>query len=269
MTKLWIFSDLHYEMGNMMPDGPVPAHDVCVVPGDMGHLPHAIQMLKGGALGNGDTVYVCGNHDYYRQETMEGAERLAAANVEHTRVFLANPGEYVIAGVRFLGCTLWTDYELFGNRMAAMGHAGHYLNDHRLIRTQEHPGQSPPVMFSPDHALQRHKRERAWLEARLAEPFDGPVCVVSHHGPSIRSVPDRFLEDPLSPAFSSSLEPLIEKYQPDLWVHGHTHDSFDYNIGKARIVCNPGGYQHETNLDFSWDFVVELDDYEPSATMRS
>ena len=30
---------------------------------------------------------------------------------------------------------------------------------------------------------------------------------------------------------------------PDLWVHGHTHDSFDYVLGWTQVVVNPYGYQ--------------------------
>ena len=267
MTRLWIFSDLHFEMGNSGPSS-APDHDICICAGDLNHLPWAIDMLKSGKLGNGTTIYAPGNHDYYRQELMEGAERSAQQNVKLSNVFLCNPGEYVFNGIRFLGCTLWTDYQMYGNQMAAMGHAGHWLNDHRLIRTEDGAPPGTTVRFMPDHALKRHNREIAWLESRLAEPFDGPTVVVTHHSPSPQSVPDRFRDDPLTPAFSSNLEWLIERYQPDLWVHGHTHDSFDYHIGKTRIVCNPGGYQHEPNLDFQWDLVIEIDDYEPTATMK-
>src|ERR1035437_4476933 len=268
MTTLWIFSDLHYEQGNSNPPS-APDHDVCIVPGDLNHLPWAIEMLKDGSMGNGTTLYVPGNHDFYRQESMEGAERLAEQNVERSSVFLCNPAEYVFNGIRFLGCTLWTDYELFGNQMAAMGIAGNCMNDHHLIRTESGaPNNGDTTRFTAAHALQRHKRELAWLESRLAEPFDGPSVVATHHSPSPRSVPERFDEDPLTPAFSSNLEWLIEKYQPALWIHGHTHDSFDYMIGKTRVLCNPGGYQHEPNPDFKWDLVVEIEEYEPTATLK-
>jgi predicted phosphodiesterase len=288
MTRLWIFSDPHFETGNSVPSS-APDHDICICAGDLNHLKWAIEQLTSGEMGNGTTIYVPGNHDYYRQESMEGAERLAAKAVASSNVFLANPDEYVFGGTRFLGCTLWTDYLLYGNQMAAMGHAGRWLNDHRLIKTADNSmyrsypsaafayddrfarqAQPPQRMrlFTPDDALRRHKRELAWLEARLKEPFLGPTVVITHHSPSPRSVPDRFRDDPLSPAFSSNLEWLIEKYQPDLWVHGHTHDSFDYNIGKTRIVCNPAGYQHEPNIEFQWDLVIEIDDYEPTATMK-
>jgi len=154
--------------------------------------------------------------------------------------------------------------------MAAMGHAGHWPNDHRLIRTHvgAEKGGHGNIPFTTEHALARHRRELAWLEARLREPFDGQTVVCTHHSPSPQSVPDRFRDDPLSPAFSSNLEHIIERYQPDLWVHGHTHDSFDYNIGKTRVVCNPAGYQHEPNPDFQWDLVVEIGEYEPAATIK-
>jgi len=267
VSRLWIFSDLHYEQGNSNPPS-APDHDICIVPGDLNHLEWSIDMLKRGELSNGSpTIYVPGNHDYYRQESMEGAERLAEARVTRSNVFLANPAEYVFGGIRYLGCTLWTDYELYGNQMAAMGYAGHWLNDHRLIRTEAGAGSHGTTAYTVLHALQRHKRELAWLESKLAEPFDGPTVVVTHHSPSPKSVPSRFDGDPLTPAFSSNLEWLIEKYQPAMWIHGHTHDSFDYMVGKTRIVCNPAGYQHEPNPDFRWDLVIEIDDYEPTPTM--
>jgi len=85
--------------------------------------------------------------------------------------------------------------------------------------------------------------------------------VVSHHSPSPRSVPDRFRDDPLSPAFSSDLESLILRHQPDLWIHGHTHDSFDYTIGRTRVICNPKGYSYEHNHEFVADLVIGLPAY--------
>ena len=41
------------------------------------------------------------------------------------------------------------------------------------------------------------------------------------------------------------MEPLIIEMQPRLWVHGHTHEIFDYYIGTTRVLCNPRGYPHE------------------------
>ena len=51
---------------------------------------------------------------------------------------------------------------------------------------------------------------------------------------------------------------------PALWVHGHTHTSHDYRVGRCRIVCNPRGYQTATmalpeNRAFRGDRVLTLD----------
>ena len=72
------------------------------------------------------------------------------------------------------------------------------------------------------------------------------------------SVAERFRSHPLTPAFASDLSRLIEDRGPDLWVHGHVHDSLDYEVGDTRIVCNPRGYGTE-NPAFDPSLVIEVD----------
>ena len=272
MTKLWIWSDPHYEQNDTMTAHPAPHHDVCVIAGDFSYIEDAVAMLgaePGNWIGNKQTVYVPGNHEYYRTRrgSMESAERAAAEAAAGTRVFLLNPGEVVLNGIRFLGCTLWTDYALYGDLVNAMADAQIGMNDFNLIRTEESAPPGKAVRFTPDHAFRRHIRERKWLEKKLAELFDGPTVVVSHMGCSPKSVPERFDGDPLTPSFSSNLEHMIQQYQPAAWIHGHTHDSFDYTLGKTRVVCNPAGYPHQHNPEFVRDFVIEIDDYEPTSKL--
>jgi predicted phosphodiesterase len=272
MTKLWIWSDPHYEQNDTMTAHPAPDHDVCVIAGDFSYLEQAVETLSaepGHWIGNRQTIFVPGNHEYYRTRrgSMESAERAAAESASGSRLFLLNPGEVDLNGIRFLGCTLWTDFALHGDLVNAMADAQIGMNDFNRIRTEEGAPAGKAIRFTPDHAFRRHIRERKWLENKLAEPFDGPTVVVTHHGPSPKSVPDRFEGDPLTPSFSSNLEHIIEKYQPAAWIHGHTHDSFDYTIGKTRVICNPAGYPHEPNPDFKRDLVIEIDDYEPTATL--
>jgi calcineurin-like phosphoesterase family protein len=260
MTKLWIASDLHRGWSIMRPR--VPEHDIFVCAGDFSRLDNSIETLTSGFYGNRLTVLIPGNHEYYGT-VIQDMERTGAALAAGSNVFLLNPGVAVLGGARFLGCTLWTDYMLFGREgfAQAMAEASVGLNDHRVIRTRTgcKPGHSR--LFTPEDALRRHQFDRDWLEARLDEPFEGPTVVVSHHSPSPRSVPDRFRDDPMSPAFSSDLEALILRHQPDLWIHGHTHDSFDYTIGRTRVICNPEGYSHEHNPDFVPDLVIDLPTY--------
>ena len=54
------------------------------------------------------------------------------------------------------------------------------------------------------------------------------------------------------------MEEIIEQYQPALWVHGHIHHSWDYQIGRTRIIANPRGYVDGPNPAFDGAKVVEL-----------
>jgi hypothetical protein len=47
-----------------------------------------------------------------------------------------------------------------------------------------------------------------------------------------------------------------------LWIHGHTHDSFDYLLNGTRIVCNPRGYARSgvnENPLFDPDLIIPVD----------
>ena len=48
----------------------------------------------------------------------------------------------------------------------------------------------------------------------------------------------------MSSAYATNLEFMI-KSPIKLWVHGHNHQTVDYNIGSTRVVCNPLGYPDE------------------------
>jgi Icc-related predicted phosphoesterase len=102
---------------------------------------------------------------------------------------------------------------------------------------------------------------KAFLEAEFAKPRRGPSIVVTHHSPSLRSVPARFMNDLLSAAYSSHLDDLVERSGAAILVHGHTHDSFDYRIGRTRVICNPRGYfGYELNRDFNPGLVIDIGD---------
>jgi len=80
---------------------------------------------------------------------------------------------------------------------------------------------------------------------------------VTHHAPSIQSIVDRYRADPVSAAFASNMDDFILEHKPLLWIHGHTHESFDYEIGKTRVVCNPRGYAStEENQQFRPDYTL-------------
>ena len=176
--------------------------------------------------------------------------RHAAAQFPNVH-FLENDS-VVIDGVRFLGATLWTDYRIEGHPELAMFHARERMNDYRLIAKQRNPWQR----FVPETAFRMHQQSRRFIDTALkADPIK--TVVVTHHLPHAKSIPSRFKGDLLNAAYASDLSDVIETGRPALWVHGHTHDSCDYQVGSTRIVCNPRGYEDE-NIAFDPALVVRM-----------
>ena len=158
MTRLWIFSDPHFEMGNNIP-ASAPDHDVCVVAGDLiswSGLSSNWPVANSATPARRSTFPAITTTTV--RNSMEGAERLATEKVKGTNVFLANPDEYVFNGTRFLGCTLWTDYKLYGDQMRSMGHAGSGMMDHRLIMTEDHSDYFVHTMPSTPFAYENRNR---------------------------------------------------------------------------------------------------------------
>lgn len=229
--RIHILSDLHIEIAAYQPQ-PVEC-DVVVLAGDIGNH---VQGLEWGRRmwPDKEILYVPGNHEFYRHERTETLHQMRV--VAHALgIHLMDNDEVVIAGVRFLGATLWTDFNLFGeeSRKAAMAEGKRYLNDFRLIGERFR-------VFSPARSAQLHKASRKWLSEKLQQPFSGKTVVITHHLPSAQSVAERYKNILTSACFASHLDDLLGKSA--LWIHGHTHDSFDYVLRSTRVVCNPRGY---------------------------
>ena len=162
--------------------------------------------------------------------------------------------------VRFLGCTLWSDHRLYRDaeeRERGLNMAKEVLYDFSRISM----GPDDNRNFSPEAAAGICVRSLAWLEEQFALAWDGPTVVVTHFAPSRMSIHPRFADSPINACFISDLSEQIARWQPDLWFHGHTHNSFDYHLGKTRVVCNPRGYAPAGNIEnpeFDPQLVIEL-----------
>lgn len=259
MPRVLVCSDLHLEFGPWVP--PKTGADFAVLAGDVYTKNRCLPASMGDAREafGCPVVAVLGNHEHYGGKVDSTLEKTRPA-AEHLGVTLLERQETVIAGVRLLGCTLWTDFRLFAgdddDRMKLdAARCADGLTDFRIIRVAGDGYRR----FRPKDAAILHYGSVSWLRERLAVPFDGPTVVLTHHAPSKRSIPARYAEDTLSAAYASNLDRLIEETRPSLWVHGHVHDSCDYMVGDTRVVCNPRGYvPGEPNPGFREDLVVEV-----------
>ncbi len=260
--KLLVLSDLHVEM---RPFSPViegrridEQADVVVLAGD----------IHGGARGlrwaretfpDKPIVYVAGNHEFYEQHWTQLLDPLREMARQHDIEFL-EAGGVDLGGVRFLGCSLWTDFELFGQerRVGAQRLARARMNDYQCIRitkTAEFYWVHSKYLM-PELTVRRHRASVEWLKGKLGHGDPAKTVVVTHHAPHRKSIPERFQDDLLSAAYASDLTHLMG--QGALWIHGHIHDSMDYEVAGTRVLCNPRGYQHWNNTFENRSFDPEL-----------
>ena len=252
--KLNILSDLHLGFGAM--ERPVTGADAIVLAGDISRPREAVAWAL---RFDKPVLYVPGNHEFYGS-SIDGALAELKQLCAGTKVQVLDKGEAVIDGVRFLGTTLWTDFELFDDpaqRLAAKDEARRRLRDFSRIRVCE----DSPGLFTPDDAAALFRQHAGWLDARLSSVHAGPTVVITHHAPSKRSIHPRFAGSLINACFVSDMEHLLGAHRAALWIHGHTHDSFDYVVDGTRVVCNPRGYARDgvdENPLFAPSFIVEV-----------
>jgi predicted phosphodiesterase len=246
--KIHVLSDLHTEFAPF--DLPDTGADVLVLAGDVGVGMRGLALAREWARGR-PVVYVAGNHEYYREAIPTLTERLETESEGSGVHFLENRA-VVIGGARFLGCTLWTDFELYGERVRSAAAAQAVMNDFRVIRMLPEYRR-----FSPGDARTLHLRSIRWLQAALDEPFDGPTVLVTHHAPGLRSVNPVYRENHVTAAYASDLEWMMDG-RAALWIHGHTHVCVDYEIGGTRTLANQRGYPDDAVAGFDPARVVEI-----------
>jgi Icc-related predicted phosphoesterase len=246
--RLWILSDLHLELtrGWDLPAGEArPDFDVLVAAGDIiPRMERGVKWLRD-RVPDRDVIYVAGNHEAYGQDIDIDIEKARAAAVG-TRIRVLQNDSVTIDGFTFVGATLWTDFDLFGDPDYAMAVAGETMNDYRKIRTRNYE-----LRLRPMHTVKRHLESRDFIARELHKP--GRHVVVTHHGPVPEAARRGFDNDIGSAAYASDLRPLIEEGAPELWVYGHTHESRDFLVGRTRVVSNAKGYGPWLPRETTWD----------------
>ena len=274
--NIQLLSDLHLEVHPHFVPTPAPGADLLVLAGDIGSYQSGSLLedadfglarfspLKGWPV---PVIFVPGNHEYDTQDFDLAHERLRETCVRLGIVFLERevitaaelfktlPGRNTapdrLPAVRFIGTTLWTDFDALSPLAAAPGAsltpllkardkafraANFYL---RKALTSRH-GQA---------LLAEQVRAQAlvcqdWLRAALAQPFDGVTVVITHFAPSLRSADPRYGLTPGTAGFCNALDELLPSAQ--LWLHGHLHCASDYVNQGCRVVANPLGYARKS-----------------------
>ncbi len=259
--KIQVVSDTHNEFG-IIPKFYDPMietkADVLVLAGDISGYRDIFNDLVDIQEASGKKViYVPGNHEYYGTRKARMDVTFNDFNLVNSNLHVLMEDDILIDGIRFLGTTGWWDGS--GGTIDGLVKLG--LNDFSMIYDLMDDENRDGVKWG--------ETARSYLDSRMGwlrenEP-DTKLCVITHHYPHYQSIDPRFAGNKLNVCFGNRWEWLIEKHQPEVWIHGHTHSSFDYKVGDTRVVCNPQGYPEEyclpkVGVNVGYDGVLSPDD---------
>jgi predicted phosphodiesterase len=279
--KLQLLSDLHLEAHPHWKAEPAPGAELLVLAGDIGSY------QPGSQLGDSDfglgqfspyngwptpVIFVPGNHEYDGMDFDAAHARLRETCARLGLIWLERE-TVMLGGVRFVGTTLWSDFDALGpttdlppvaikhgvqvNRLAqllkardkAFRAANYYL---RKTLTTRH-GEPWLAEGLREQALVC----QAWLRGALAEPFDGPTVAVTHFAPSLMSADPRYGLTPGTAGFCNALDDLLP--MAHLWLHGHLHAPSDYTHQGCHVVANPLGYARKNEqVSFQPKSLIEI-----------
>ena len=263
--NIQLLSDLHLEVHPDFGPEPAPGADVLVLAGDIGSYQSGSQLtdedfglarfspLPQGAGWPTPVLFVPGNHEYDAQDfdaaharLRRTCDRLGIGWLERETVHLH--------GVRFVGTTLWSDFDALGEHEGSADLARRLKLREKAFRAANFYLRKTGGTRHGQPFLAEAVREEAlacqhWLATALAEPFAGPTVVVTHFAPSLRSADPRYGLVPGTAGFCNALDALLPQAQ--LWLHGHLHAPSDYTASgvradgtpwQCRVVANPLGY---------------------------
>lgn len=256
--KLALVSDVHLEFADWYPCNPDQA-DVLLLAGDIMIASDLNGTYKSERFKEfltnckreyKDVIYIMGNHEHYNGDFATSHELLREACDINSIDFL-DKEVATINNVTFIGGTLWTDMNKEDPK--TMNQISYLMNDFRIIQNSNKTisfkdtkgnSQQRYSKFSPEDCVEDHKAFLKVIDDTVASNPTRKFVVVGHHAPSKKSVKPGFEKDLIvGGAYSSDLDEFILSHpQIKVWVHGHTHDKFDYMIGSTRIVSNARGY---------------------------
>ena len=281
-VKIQLLSDLHLESNPHFTATPTPGADVLVLAGDIGSYQAGSQLTalnipdfglarfsplpvaEGGAAWPVPVLFLPGNHEYDGLDfdkahirLRETCERLGMVWLERQTVLLH--------GLRFVGCTLWTDFDALADldpqtadspltqqlqaREKAFRAANFYLKKNHAFR------QGLPMLA--DAVREEGLKSQQWLRSALSEPFEGQTVVVTHFAPSLLSADPRYGLNAGTAGFCNGLDELLASAR--LWLHGHLHCPADYVKNGCRVVANPLGYARKGEQDgFRADLLITV-----------
>jgi Icc-related predicted phosphoesterase len=281
--KIQLLSDLHLESHPDFQPRSAPGADLLVLAGDIGSYQSGSRLSERGDNDFGlarfsplhgwptPVLFVPGNHEYdaldfddAHARLRDTCARLGLTWLERETVVLTHSAGGAPGAVRFVGTTLWSDFDALGpppgdsaatltqqlrSRDKAFRAANFYL--------RKTGGTRAGAPFLAEAVREQALACQHWLRAALAEPFDGPTVAVTHFAPSLHSADPRYGHTPGTAGFCNALDELLPLAR--LWLHGHLHAPSNYLHHGCRVMANPLGYARKgEQAAFQPELLIEV-----------
>jgi Icc-related predicted phosphoesterase len=127
--KIQILSDIHNEFEIYEPK--TCDADVVILAGDIHTKNRGIEWAQSSF--SVPVIYVLGNHEAYGKTLPKYINEIRSLT-EQTNVTVLEKDVVTIGGVNFLGCTLWTDFEVMTNPRVAGYECQQVMTDYKKIK---------------------------------------------------------------------------------------------------------------------------------------
>lgn len=263
--KIRLWSDIHLEFSDLNFDhiwapSEEDSDQILLLAGDIGKGMQGRRLVEEACKSFKHVLMTCGNHDFWEQPDFQKTiEDWRAFSGEGSIMIERGPDNFhflyndsvIIDGVKFIGGTMWTDFN--DGDIISIGAAHRIMNDFVYIK-------SDGEYITPQFIIKEHDAFVDFLLNEWEKPFDGKIVVMTHHSPGNELRRRGHSRDRVGSAYFADLEQIIGHHDKAcLWVHGHTHQPFDYMINNTRVVCNPYGYHnYQTNSSFNPTLIIEI-----------
>lgn len=244
MKKINLISDLHLDASNCTIN--TANADYLVIAGDLATEKDLIYyFFERVSPKDIPIIYVLGNHEFEYQDIDTYVIELKKLLSDFPNVHILDNESIVLDGIKFIGTTLWSNFELDGldlKKEAMIWSEENIVDFHHIYKKENGKYRT---LTAKDMLMLNEKACNFLTYELLKNNFSGKKVVVTHFAPHLKSVHDDF-KDTMSSYWVNNLENLLGF--SDYWFHGHTHNSFEYNIEGTIVACNPRGYSRMYDL---------------------
>ena len=256
VLKIAIHSDLHLEFRRFVPD--ITDADVVILAGDISNNIQDIEWLynKLQQQASIPVLFIPGNHEYYHNDFDEMNLFFKDLDAKYQNFHFMNNRVLPIGEYDFIGSTLWTDFTLGKPVSEAEAIAANAIADFKVICYKNKP-------FSTQDCSQLFRESVKELDDLLHYGSDRQKIVFTHFAIDEKCSAEQHRGSELTAYFTANVKYLIEKYEPKVWIYGHTHHNErnkpqTFKIGRTTILSNQKGYPNESIENYQSDYIYEL-----------